>query len=111
MRSPFLLAAVLAGVLVAGCDDDIETCRFDPEDCRGGIGGFCDDRGDCDTGECCTEEANCGGGMCTFSCDRHEDCPDDMRCEHNTCFFACDSDEDCAEGMSCEHDQTVCEWP
>ena len=113
MRTKASLAALAVfGLLFAfGCDDDPDRCRFDPGDCFGGIGGFCGEDDDCDTGHCCTEEANCGGGMCTYSCDRDEDCPDDMGCEHHTCFFGCVSDDDCADGMSCEHDNTVCEWP
>ena len=107
---PWILGLALLAASLAGCggDDDIERCRFDP-DCGGGIGGFCEDRRDCETDHCCTSD-NCGGGTCAIVCDGDLDCPDDMLCEHGTCFFACSTDDDCADGMSCEHDETICEW-
>jgi hypothetical protein len=87
-------------------------CRFNPEDCHGAAGTLCDSDLDCNGGlECCTDNNNCGDGMCTLSCDDDNDCPHDMLCEHNLCFYACESDADCAETMSCEHGNTVCEYP
>lgn len=103
-----LLAGAVLGLVAASCE--VEHCRYDPQ-CGGGIGGFCGDSSDCDEGFCCTEESNCGGGMCTYRCDDDNDCPEDMACEHDKCFFRCDSDSQCAEGMSCEHGRTICEWP
>ncbi|MCC7536236.1 MAG: hypothetical protein IT379_08485 [Deltaproteobacteria bacterium] len=102
-----LVAATLL-VVASGCET--EHCRYDP-DCGGGIGGFCNDSGDCDDGFCCTDESNCAGGICTYRCNDDADCPDDMACEHDKCFFVCNDDSDCASGMSCEHGNTVCEWP
>ncbi len=106
----WLLALVLLST-GCGCGDDEEpdTCRFDPERCAGGPGGFCGDDYDCETGFCC-DSGNCGGGMCTYPCGDDGDCPGGMLCEHDTCFYECFDDLDCAEGMSCEHGQTVCEW-
>jgi hypothetical protein len=106
-----------AGAVVASsCGDDGEyssaRCRFEPEDCNGGAGTFCDRDRDCLEGLfCCRDDSNCGGGMCTADCRRDRDCPRGMRCEHEMCFYACEVDEDCAEGMGCEHGRTVCEWP
>ena len=59
---------------------------------------------------CCTDDKNCGGGMCTLECDNDSDCPSDMLCEHDVCFYMCDSDADCAPEMSCEHGNTICEY-
>lgn len=103
-------ALALVFALAAGCGDP-EHCRFNPNDCAGGVGGPCRSNDDCDDGICCTEGANCRGGMCTYSCASSADCPEDMACEHNVCFFRCTSNTDCAAGMSCEHGSTVCEWP
>ncbi len=109
------LAAILT--ICGGCGDDDDEgfgnspCRYDPAGCFGNPGAFCDSNGDCQGGFCCTEQSNCGGGMCTFACNGDQDCPSDMACEHDRCFFICRSSADCAEGQSCEHDNTVCEWP
>jgi len=111
--------SIVVGTLgaVSGCDDDDDgtsggdACRFDPEVCVGAHGALCRVDEDCGGGLfCCTERANCGGGMCTASCKNDRDCPGDMLCEHDKCFYACDSDRDCAEEMSCEHGNTVCEY-
>lgn len=110
-RHALLLAALGAAlVLLGGCSADPDFCRFDPGDCAGGIGGYCDYDSDCQDGYCCREMSNCGGGMCTYACDRDDHCPPDMACEHGKCFFTCRVDADCAHGMECEHDG-VCEWP
>ena len=109
-----ILAPSLALLLatLAGCSGDPDDeCRFDPAHCGGGVGADCARDDDCDDGYCCTEESNCGGGMCTIACARDADCPSFMACEHDICFFRCDVDEDCASGQSCEHGNTVCEWP
>jgi hypothetical protein len=111
-----LTAALPLALLVAsGCDDDDYPygtgCRFDPADCYGGPGGFCDRNADCESEFCCTDQSNCGGGMCTWRCANDGDCPRDMACEHDLCFYRCASDADCAVGQSCEHGRTVCEWP
>lgn len=106
--------AVTVGLAAPGCGDDIssETCRFEPAECDGGAGALCRDDRDCLDGLfCCTEDKNCGGGMCTAGCDSDRDCPPDMLCEHDKCFYACASDRDCAIGMSCEHGNTICEYP
>lgn len=87
----------------------IERCRFNP-DCNGGLGAFCSSGAECETGFCCLEEKNCGGGMCTRQCNSDNDCPSDMGCEHGVCFLRCASHDECAQGMSCEHEFTVCEW-
>lgn len=87
-----------------------DRCRFEPERCGGGFGGFCDDDRDCGYGLECCEADHCGGGTCTAECRSDGDCPADMRCEHDVCLYACDDDRDCAPGMSCEHGETVCEW-
>ena len=107
---------LLIGAVIVGCGDDgptrpYDACRYDPASCRGEVGAFCRDNRDCAQGTCCTEDSNCGGGMCTFACDRDEHCPPSMACEHHVCFFRCVSDRDCAVGQSCEHGKTVCEWP
>ncbi|GAB5543988.1 MAG: hypothetical protein RLO52_40160 [Sandaracinaceae bacterium] len=99
---------VLLGVSGCGPGDG---CRFDPAACGGDVGASCVGDGDCADGFCCTEDANCGGGMCTLPCEEDLDCPSFMACEHRVCFFRCEVDEDCAVGQSCEHGQTVCEWP
>lgn len=94
--------------------DDLSSddCRLDPAGCEGGAGGLCRDDRDCDAAlHCCTDDKNCGGGMCTADCDGDRDCPLDMLCEHSVCFYACDDDRDCAQGMTCEHDRTICEYP
>ena len=106
-----VIAAFLVTGWAIGCAADPDFCRFEPGDCSGGIGGFCEHDDDCQDGHCCREDSNCGGGMCTYRCDGDHQCPPDMRCEHGLCFFACASDADCATGMSCEHGDTVCEWP
>lgn len=104
-----------AAALFVGCGDDddqpYDACRYEPQYCTGEPGSFCDTDRDCYAGICCTERANCGGGMCTYSCRDDRDCPPDMACEHDVCFFRCSSDRDCAVGQSCEHGNTVCEWP
>jgi hypothetical protein len=101
---------------LSACDDDggegLRRCQLDPAFC--GVdypGGFCDSHSECGTGYCCLEQANCGGGMCTYQCASSADCPPDMACQHNTCFYRCNFDEDCARGQRCEHDRTVCEYP
>jgi len=109
------LSGVWLGVLLLwGCGDGglaSNTCRLRPDLCSGGAGSFCDRDDDCALSLfCCTEKANCGGGMCTAQCDGDRDCPASMLCEHNMCFYACESDRDCAEDMSCEHGNTVCEY-
>lgn len=105
---------VLALMLAGSCSNDGDssnTCRLFPDDCFDGrAGAFCESDREC-RGFCCTDGANCGGGMCTYACDIDEDCPFDMGCEHNVCFYLCDDDLDCAEGQRCEHGNTVCEWP
>ncbi len=113
----------LAGLLVlwgvAGCGDEDESdgytsaqCRFDPDSCPGLAGALCDSDRDCrEPLYCCTENGNCGGGMCTAECNSDRDCPANMACAHSKCFYLCHDDRDCADGMSCEHDSTICEWP
>jgi len=101
---------------LAACDDEDgisgPQCRFEPRECDGRAGALCSDDRDCRAPlHCCTEDGNCGGGMCTLECRDDRDCPSDMLCEHDVCFYACDRDEDCAAGMSCEHGNTICEWP
>ena len=91
-------------------NDGYDRCRFEPDECPGGIGGFCDDDDECQTDFCC-DLRECDGGMCTFRCDEHDDCPGDMRCEHGVCFLECDDNDDCANGMTCAHGHKVCEWP
>jgi hypothetical protein len=107
-------------VLLASCSDDdrigpgygaYSACRFDPLSCPGNPGGACRVDADCSTGQCCTERANCGGGMCVLACRGDADCPADMACEHAMCFFRCRGDGDCAVGQRCEHGHRVCEWP
>jgi hypothetical protein len=110
----FLTAfALLAGSLL-GCGDDdspyYDQCRFDPEGCRGGLGGACRSSLECGIGFCCREPKECGGGMCTFECRNDLDCPVDMACEHDVCFYKCRSDYDCALDQHCGHGRTVCEW-
>jgi hypothetical protein len=116
------MAATVAGSAMAAvtCADDghqdledlsSDDCRLDPEGCDGGAGGLCHHDSDCaDPLFCCTDNGNCGGGMCTADCHDDRDCPGDMLCEHGMCFYACDDDRDCATTMSCEHDRTVCEY-
>jgi hypothetical protein len=111
MRYLAILAVLV--LCLTGCKDEISSdeCRLDPASCNGGAGGFCNNDDDCISElSCCTQDDNCGDGMCTTSCDRDGDCPDGMRCEHNLCFYACDVDSDCSENMKCEHDNTVCEY-
>ncbi len=104
--------AALLGVGSFGCDSGpAQGCRHNPLFCGGDVGADCLDDGDCADGFCCTEESNCGGGMCTLACDDDLDCPSFMACEHDMCFFRCESDLDCAEGQGCEHGDTICEWP
>lgn len=107
-----LSLALATTVLFAapGCGPG-EGCRYDPDGCGGDVGAYCVYDSDCLDGYCCTEEGNCGGGMCTIPCRDDLDCPSFMGCEHGVCFFLCDFDEDCAVGQSCEHGNTVCEWP
>jgi hypothetical protein len=115
------LAAIMISLLGPSCTEDepdrhpddhySEDCRFAPDLCGGDLGALCVDDYDCGDGHCCTEEANCAGGMCSLPCDNDGDCPSFMACEHHTCFFRCDHDDDCAEGQSCEHGETICEWP
>ena len=112
-----VLACVSLALPLAACGDDnpssvsSELCRFDPVSCPGASGALCRRDVDCQPGLfCCTEDSNCGGGMCTLQCKDDLECPPDMACEHSKCFYRCDSDIDCAEGMSCEHAHTVCEW-
>jgi hypothetical protein len=113
---------VVGGLLAlfsASCGDDdgvapgyaYSQCRFDPVACTGAPGGACRVDVDCSTGFCCTERANCGGGMCAVRCRGDADCPMDMACEHEMCFFRCRSNADCAAGQHCAHGHTVCEWP
>ena len=104
--------------LSCGDDDDgmgpgyaYSRCRFEPAACSGAPGGACRIDADCPGGFCCTERANCGGGMCALRCRGDADCPQDMACEHEMCFFACRSNADCAVGQHCAHGHTVCEWP
>jgi hypothetical protein len=104
---------LLASVLLSCGDDDgpyFDRCRFDPQGCRGGLGGACRTTAECGIGFCCREPKECGGGMCTFDCRNDLDCPSDMGCEHGVCFFMCRDDFDCARGQRCAHDHTVCEW-
>lgn len=111
MRTSMIL--ILLIVVAAGCRNEIssEECRLEPESCSGGAGAFCEEDQDCSPElACCTDNDNCGDGMCTATCSVDEDCPVDMRCEHDLCFYACESDDDCAPEMSCEHNNTVCEW-
>lgn len=108
-RLAALVAASLA-LSISGCSPG-DGCRFQPESCGGDVGANCAVDRDCADGYCCTESANCGGGMCTIACNDDLDCPGFMGCEHHVCFFLCDVDEDCAVGQSCEHGNTVCEWP
>jgi hypothetical protein len=111
--SAALSLALLA--VVGGCGDDDYPygvgCRYDPAGCYGGPGGVCETHADCESGYCCTDASNCGGGMCTWHCSNDIDCPRDMGCEHHMCFYLCASDADCAVGQRCEHGHTVCEWP
>ena len=107
------LGLALSIGMVAGCLGGVsnDTCRLRPEDCRGAAGTLCDSDNDCSPGlECCDDDKNCGGGMCTLPCDDDLDCPSDMLCEHDVCFYMCESDEDCAPTMSCEHGNTICEY-
>lgn len=104
------LLGVASASMLVGCAPG-EGCRFDPDSCGGDVGATCVSDGDCLDGYCCTEESNCGGGMCTIECRDDADCPSFMGCEHRVCFFLCDVDEDCAIGQECEHGDTVCEWP
>ena len=109
------VALVAAAGLFPGacsCDgDSSDTCRFNPDECDDGrAGAFCDSDDDC-RDICCTDAANCAGGMCTFSCLDDFDCPSDMACQHDMCFYSCEFDDDCAVGQTCEHGNTVCEWP
>lgn len=115
LLTTFLLALP---VLAVSCGDDEpppgpagEDCRFEPANCGGDLGALCVNDSDCWDAYCCTEQSNCGGGMCTLPCDRNDDCPSFMACEHHVCFFRCSDDADCAAGQSCEHDNTICEWP
>jgi hypothetical protein len=124
-RRPLLATMALALILfaVATCGDDERSdppadngsaddfCRENPGDCDGDIGGSCTRTEDCVDGVCCTDNANCNGGMCLYSCDRTADCPSNQRCEHGQCFFSCDRDSDCGAGQTCEHMNTVCEYP
>ncbi len=111
-----LLVMVCLFSLSIGCDDDdddisSDTCRLEPQFCRGGAGGLCIDDRDCSTGLfCCDDDNNCGDGMCTVECKDNHDCPWDMLCEHKMCFYKCQSDKDCAREMSCEHGETICEY-
>jgi len=124
MRHHFILTSVpIALFLVAACHQPSDTftgdgevdsfCRENPRDnsCDGEIGGPCDRTDDCYDGVCCTEDKNCGGGMCLYRCDDDRDCPTNQRCEHHYCFFSCDRDSDCGPGQSCEHHETICEYP
>lgn len=110
----FITAMLIAMIGPTGCGGGASSdkCRLYPEDCRGAAGTLCNDDRDCNGGlECCTDNNNCGGGMCTFECQDDRDCPIDMLCQHDLCFYACNSDDDCADSMSCEHGNTVCEYP
>jgi len=113
MRSVLAVGALLV-TMAAGCGDDdsgyYDLCRYDPDACRGGLGGTCRSTSDCGVGFCCREPKECGGGMCTFACRSDADCPHEMGCEHGVCFFGCRSDYDCAPGQHCGHGRTVCEW-
>ena len=115
LRFPLLLAFLLTLAATAACTPaPSERCRFDPTACGGNVGGACHTDDDCFHGQCCTDGANCAGGMCTLPCSVDTECPDFMACEHNICFFACDADTDCATGQTCEHhdgNRGVCEWP
>ena len=102
----FLSLALL--VVACGASED---CRHDPAGCGGDLGGDCQRDSDCLDGVCCTDDSNCGGGLCTLNCDSDVDCPDFMACEHDICFFRCSEDAECAVGQSCEHGNTICEWP
>jgi hypothetical protein len=108
---------VVAGFAACGNDEEgsgytSSQCRFDPGACPGLAGALCVGDRDCRPPlTCCTDNGNCGGGMCTAECHDDRDCPLDMACEHSVCFYRCNDDRDCAVGMSCEHGSTVCEWP
>lgn len=108
------VACVLLAAVSLSCGDDdsryYDECRFDPDGCRGGLGGACRASSECGIGFCCREPKECGGGMCTLACRDDGDCPVDMACEHEVCFYACRSDFDCAPGQHCGHGHTVCEW-
>ena len=106
----WVFGSVVLGLMVSCGGPSSEQCRFEPEQCHGLAGGFCEADRDCAGELTCCDDKNCGGGMCTQECSDDRDCPEDMRCEHDVCFYACDSDRDCAPGMSCEHGETVCEW-
>lgn len=82
-----ILVVLWLVVCSMGCDDDdgesSDICRFEPENCKGGPGGLCDDDRDCDPDLfCCDDNKNCGDGMCTAECKDDRDCPEDMLCEH-----------------------------
>jgi len=113
-RRGFLTACALLVSALLGCGDDdspyYDQCRFDPDGCRGGLGGACRTTSECGIGFCCEHPKECGGGMCTFECRSDLDCPVEMACEHEVCLFACRSDFDCAPGQHCGHGRTVCEW-
>ncbi|MDH5493182.1 MAG: hypothetical protein OEY14_14600 [Myxococcales bacterium] len=107
---PMLLASAV--VLALGCSSDPSgDCRLDPGACGGDVGSFCSTDADCDHGYCCTDTANCAGGMCSIPCRVDPDCPEFMACQHDSCFFRCARDADCAPGQTCEHGNTICEWP
>jgi hypothetical protein len=108
---PFIMAGLLVSALTIAACGPGEACRYDPLSCGGDVGATCATNGDCTDGYCCTDNSNCGGGMCTLRCRDDLDCPDFMACEHDVCFFRCLDDADCAAGQSCEHGNTVCEWP
>jgi hypothetical protein len=119
-RRPAAALALLFGSLwfVAACDTrsdyyeggDVDlSCRGNPGDCFGDIGGACDHTDDCVDGVCCRDK-NCDGGMCVYICDHDADCPNSQLCEHGYCFFACNVDADCGPAQSCEHGKTICEY-
>ena len=111
-----LVGFVVAALACGQGDGDFDSlasdrCRFEPERCDGGAGGWCRDDRDCAVPLfCCDDDDNCGGGMCTADCRDDRDCPAGMLCEHDKCFYACDDDRDCAIDMSCEHGRTICEY-
>lgn len=105
-----LLGLTLGALFSVTCGPPVPVggdCRFDPN-CPGGIGGFCDNNGDCLSGHCCKKN-ECADGMCTTKCDKDPDCPVGMLCEGGTCYFACDTVADCAQGQECKK-SGVCQW-
>jgi hypothetical protein len=118
-RAARTLAIAMAMLFAIACsgredywDGDAEidpSCRDNPRDCEGLIGGRCQVDDDCDDGVCCRSD-DCDRGMCLYLCDGNADCPGRQACDDGFCWFDCSADRDCAAGQECKSGRTVCKY-